>query len=421
MKIELNPSQNFENMSLADGKVREDPYAYYRLMQEKFPVFYDERVDLYLIVNHDLITEAAKNTEVFSSAIDMRREVGGPDPAESDALFEKEGYVVPDVLSQVDAPQHTYFRSLVERLFTRPIVEDMNTYIEEHVNELVDAFIDDGKVEFFGQFAVPLPLGVIADQLGVPRADAPQLKRWTDSIIDTLGIMLSAEEKLAATRQIIEFQHYFVDKLSQKEKSPAGDIISKIAAARLEPDNRSLTVEEKLALIQQLLVAGNETTRNHLAKCLYLLTQFPQYQPLLRSDISLIENFVEEALRYESPVQGVFRRVTKSIRFGGVDIPMNAKAMLMYGAGNRDERLFEGPSRFNPRRPNSRRHLAFGRGKHMCIGSMLARKELNVALEVLLTRMQDIRLADGHEPIQHLSNIMLRGMAGRLDLVFKPA
>ena len=212
--------------------------------------------DLWMIASHELAVEALTNWKVFSSAIDLRRDVGGPDTAESDALFEKEGYLVRDVLTQVDPPRHTVFRKLVDRTFTGPVVRRMEEYLTLHAGQLIDAFIDRGRCDFFNEFAVPLPLGVIADQLGVPQEDMPRFKTWSDAFIETLGIMLSPERKLECTQLIIEYQHYFVDRIEEKKFNPEDDILSGLVAARHE-DGSELSTEELLALVQQLLVAGN--------------------------------------------------------------------------------------------------------------------------------------------------------------------
>lgn len=407
--------------SVFDPAVQNDPYRYYAEMHARDPVHYDPAADLWLVTSHALIMQAARDPAVFSSEIDMRTDVAGPDTSGSEALLAREGWIVRDVLTQADPPRHTMFRKLVDRLFTGPVAKRMEAYIEAHVDELIDGFASAGEVEFMRQFAIPLPLDVIADQLGVPRADNDRFKAWTDAIIATLGIMITPGRKLECTRHIIAFQHYFVEKMAEKRAAPAQDIISAIARARLEQEDRELTVEERLALIQQLLVAGNETTRNHLAKCMVLLAGDPALQARLSAEPSRIPAFVEESLRLESPVQGIFRQTTCEVTLGEARLPAGAKLLLMYGAGNRDPEKFPEPARLDVERANANRHLAFGYGIHGCIGAMLARKELEVAIRQLLTRLGEISLAPGQKPPTHKPNIILRGIEGELRLVFKPA
>ncbi|MCY4477298.1 MAG: cytochrome P450 [Gammaproteobacteria bacterium] len=408
-----------DDFTIADPAVQECPYDYYRALHEREPVHYDPHTDLWMIASYELAVEALTNWKVFSSAIDLRRDVGGPDTAESDALFEKEGYLVHDVLTQVDPPRHTVFRKLVDRTFTGPVVRRMEEYLTQHAGQLIDGFIERGRCDFFNEFAVPLPLGVIADQLGVPQEDMPRFKTWSDAFIETLGIMLSPQRKLECTRLIIEYQHYFVDRIQEKKSNPEDDILSGLVAARHE-DGSELSTEELLALVQQLLVAGNETTRNHLAKSLLLLIENPAQQELLRGDLSLVPNFVEESLRLESPVQGLFRVTTEDTTLGGCEIPKGAKIYVAYGAANRDDNKFPRAEALDVCRKNAIRHLAFSHGIHRCIGQMLARKELEIAIRAILTRMTDVALDEAFPHPAHAPSYILRGLTS-LHITFSKA
>lgn len=396
-------------LTIADPAVQQCPYPYYKAMHAQEAVHYDAATDLWMIADYDLAVEALTNWEVFSSEIDMRTDVGGPDTSESDALFKKDGYIVNDVLSQVDPPSHTFYRKLVDRTFTGPIVRRMEDYLTHHTQQLIDGFINQGRCDFFTAFAVPLPLGVIADQLGAPQSDLDKFKIWTDAIIETLGIMLSPERKLECTRLIIEYQHYFVERIAEKKQTPATDILSELVAATHD-DGSSLSTEELLAIIQQLLVAGNETTRNHLAKSMLLLIEHPDQQQMLRDDLSLVPNFVEESLRLESPVQGLFRTATQDTVLGEYNIPKGAKIYVAYGAANRDDKKFAAAAKLDVTRKNANRHLAFSHGIHRCIGQMLARKELEIAITALLTRLDNIALDPNHSAPEHAPSFILRGL-----------
>jgi len=402
-------ASDLAGLTIGSPDVQECPYGYYEHMREHEPVHYDRHTDLWMIADYDLAVEVLKNWKIFSSNIDMRTDVGGPDLGESNALFAKEGYFVPDVLTQVDPPQHTFFRSLIDRTFTGPVVKRMDEYLLDHAHELIDTFIDKGQCDFKEEFAVPLPLGVIADQLGAPKADLDRFRIWTDAFVETLGIMLSQERRLECTRLIIEYQHYFVDRINEKKAHPQEDILSGLVAARHE-DGRALTYEELLALIQQLITAGNETTRNHLVASMLLLTKNPDLQESLRKDLSLIKKFVEESLRLESPVQGLFRITSQETDLGGYKIPRGAKIYLAYGSANRDDKQFPNADKLDLTRHNSTTHLAFGYGIHRCIGQMLARKELEIGISAILQRLDNIALKPGHAPIIHAPSFILRGI-----------
>lgn len=404
-------------LTLADPTVHRCPFGYYATMQAEAPVHYDRHTDLWMITRYEDVVAAASAWDAFSSHIDMRRDVSNVDPTEADELFRREGYFVEDVLSQVDPPRHTSFRKLVEKLFTGPAVKRMHDYLDAHVNELIDTFIDQGRADFYDAFAVPLPVDVIADQLGLPRTDGRLLKRWTDSFIASFDATISAERKLDCVKDILQFQKYFVAKRDEKLASPGLDLLSMLVAARKE-DGEPLSIEEYLALCAQLMVAGNETTRNELLAGMYKLATDAALQQTLRASPALIPKFVDEMLRLEAPAQGLYRRCTRDTSLGGVTIPQGAKVLLLFGAGNRDPRMFPNPSHVDLERPNGNRHLAFGYGIHSCIGRTLAVAELTLAFTRLLERLDEIRLAPDVPPPTIIPHFNMRGLNG-LSIVFK--
>jgi len=406
------------DLTMADPAVQRCPYPFYTALHASDPVHYDRHTDLWMITRYEDLAEAARLHEVFSSEIDMRRDVSTVDPTEADELLRREGWFAPDVLSQVDPPRHTSFRKLVERLFTGPGVKRMHAYLDAHVLELIAPFAERGRVDFLNEFAIPLPIDVIADQLGLPRQDASRLKRWTDAFIESLDAMISAPRRLECTRAIIEFQKYFVAQREAKTLDPRPDLLSGLAAARKD-DGALLTTEEYLALCAQLLVAGNETTRNHLLAGMLMLANDPVLQQRLRAQPELIGRFVEESIRLESPVQGLFRRCTRDYVLGGVRIPEGARVVLMYGAANRDPAAFPEPDRLDLERANAHRHMSFGHGIHSCIGRVLATAELNIAFRRLLERLGSIRLAGDAPAPCHRPHFSLRGLDS-LVLEFTP-
>ena len=408
MTIETNLT-DLADLTIGNPAVQECPYGYYKLMREQEPVHYDPQTDLWMIADYDLAVEVLKNWKTFSSQIDMRTDVGGPDLTESNALFAKDGYTVPDVLTQVDPPRHTFYRSLIDKAFTGPVVKRMDEYLVDHANELIDAFISKGQCDFKEEFAVPLPLGVIADQVGAPRSDIHRFRVWTDAFVETLGIMLSPERRLECTKLIIEYQHYFVDRINEKKTNPQEDLLSGLVAARHE-DGQPLTYEEILAILQQLMTAGNETTRNHLVASMKLLIEEPNLQTILRNDAAMVKKFVDESLRLESPTQGLFRIANHDTELGGYNVPKGAKIYLSYGSANRDDKQFPNAYKLDITRHNATKHLAFGYGIHRCIGQALAKKELEIGISTILQRIENIALKPGHPPITHTPSFILRGI-----------
>lgn len=406
-------------MTMADPAINENPYDYFARMHAEAPVHFDAKMGLWLVTRHADIVEASHKWEVFSSHIDMRRDVSSIDPTEADQLFLREGWLVADVLSQVDPPRHTTFRRMVERLFTGPVVRRMHAYLDEHVLELMAPFERRGHADFLNEFALLLPLDVIADQLGLPRGDGTLLRRWSDAFIASFDPTIDAARKLELCRIILEFQRYFVAWRTKKTEQPGDDLLSMLVATRRD-DGEPLSTEEYLALCAQLMVAGSETTRNHLLSIMLLLCDDPALQQHLRAQPGDIPRFVEESLRIESPVQGLYRRTTREVELGGAIIPAGAIVMVMFGAANRDPAAFAEPARLDLGRANANRHMAFGYGIHSCIGRTLATAELNIATRRLLERLGSIRLAAAQPRPGHLFHFNMRALAA-LHIEFDPA
>ena len=301
------------------------------------------------------------------------------------------------------------YRSLVNKVFSAKRVEQMHDYIEQIVDELIDGFVDAGECEFIAAFASPLPLMVIADQLGIDRELLPRFKVWSDSLAARLGGMVSPEEAKNIAIAVREYQEYILEVIAARRKEPRDDMISDLANAEID-DGRKLNDAEVISIVQQFLVAGNETTTSSLAGGLLSLIQDPGQMALLREDPSRMENTVEEILRTETPSAGLWRAVTRDVEWGDTLIPEGAMVMLRYAAANRDERVFEDAERFDICRHNADDHIAFGQGTHFCPGAMLARKEMIVALNAFLARVDNIQLAEGKNDLTHWPNMVLRGL-----------
>ena len=259
------------------------------------------------------------------------------------------------------------------------------------------------------QFAVGLPLTVIADSLGVAREDMDRFKKWSDDSVAPLGGMISYERQVECARSFVEFQHYFAARIEERRTAPHDDLITDLVNARLD-GAEPLNVAEMLNILQQLLVAGNETTTNLIASAMMILLRDPEQMAALIADKTLIANFVEEALRMESPVSALFRLAKIDTEIGGVGIPAGSRIIVLYGSGNRDDAHFPDAAKMDVRRDNARSHLAFGQGVHFCIGAALARLEGRVAFETLLGRLKSIRLIPGRDDFSHTPSFILRGL-----------
>ncbi|MGH0029020.1 MAG: cytochrome P450 [Myxococcota bacterium] len=398
-----------------DPAVLESPWDYYRQLRAEAPVFRDPHTGIFHVASYDLVLEVVKNHAVFSNRFapamggqalsDAANSLGDEELA---SLAER-AYPGVDTMLTADPPEHKRFRGLVNKAFTPRRVNALEPGIEKLAHELVDAFAPKGECEILSEFAVLLPLTVIADQLGVPRTDLAQFKRWTDGFTAQLSGMADAEGHVEAIKRILEFQQYFAARLEEVREAPRDDIISDLVRARLD-DERPLDVAECLSILQQLLVAGNETTAASIAEGLLLLVENPEQLAKVKADPGLVPNLVEEVLRLTTPTANMWRKTKEDTELAGVAIPKDSMVLVRYASANRDESVFPDADRFDVERANASEHLAFGHGIHFCIGAMLARKEMNVAFRVLLERLSGLRLAPGHEPPRHKPSVLLRGL-----------
>lgn len=415
---------NLDTTSLFMPEVLADPFAYYQAAIAERPVMVLPGTNITLVSSYDLVAEATGRVEDFSS--DFSDLLAGQRSADPDVTAELEkGWPQRNTLLTADPPVHTRFRKLVNLAFSMKRVDAIEAEIRAIVERLVDAFPADGRIDFVRDFAIPLPVAVIASQIGIGEADgsiSPEgiatVKRWSDAFADRLGGMISKERELECAREVVEFQHAMKARIDARREHRTEDLLSDLVHAMVEGE-RPLDDAELMSVLQQLMVAGNETTTSTLAGGVLLFIQNPGEEAKVRADPSLIPNMVEEMLRLESPSAGLWRIVKRDTELGGVAVPGNSMMMLRYAAANRDPAKFEDPDRFDAARKNARSHLAFGRGIHMCVGNMLSRKELAVAFGVLLQKVKSFELAPGAE-IVHTPNMLLRGLR-RLDVVVERA
>ncbi len=394
----------------------ECPFPFYAAMRTEAPVYQVPGMDFFIVSKYEDIKTIAHDTETFSSKT-------GPgvskEPPQEVVEILKQGWLPVATLLTNDPPAHRRYRSLVNKAFTPRRVALLEPSIRTIASDLIDRFIDAGKVELIEHFAVPVPLTVIADALGVSRADLSDFKRWSDDAVAPLGGMISLEQEIACAHSTVEFQRYFADKLEERRTAPQDDLLTDLINARIEGET-PLDTGEMLNILSQILVAGNETTTSVIAGAMLLLLQHPEQMQALQADHALIPNCIEEALRIESPVQGLFRTAKVDTELSGVKIPAGARLVAMYGSGNRDNEQFPQGDQFDIRRANAKEHLAFGEGVHYCLGAPLARLEAKLAFETLFTRLQNIRLAADKNDLTHTPSFILRGLKA-LHLEFDPA
>lgn len=400
--MSITGSKRVDDFSLMDHATQSDPFEFYAALHQERPVYRMPETGFYMVTRYDDLRQVLKDTETFSN--DVTPKNGQGLQGELGIVYEKiiaeRGWAHVQTLQRTDPPVHSRYRKLLDRVFTVKRVREMAPYVDEIANELIDGWIGDGRCEFNAQFAMPLPGIIIAEQLGLGRKDIRTFKKWSDALIAPAVVRMT-EQQIRDTAEIeLEMQHFLADVFEDRRRNPTGDLISALVHAHGE-DEEPLTMHELQNVMHQLISGGFETTQSAIGHGMWLLLRHPETMRRLRDDPGLVKRFCEEALRFESPVQGLARMTTRDVELGGAHIPAGSMVLTRYGAANRDPERFECPHQFDIDRPNAGAHLAFGSGPHFCVGASLARQEMVSAFTILLERLDDIRLERPLDPQAH--------------------
>jgi cytochrome P450 len=378
--------------SLSDPAVQEDPFEYYAQRHQSCPVWHEPDVDLYVVGSMAEARSTLTDSTTFSNT-PARRGAGANSVAVAyaQALAER-GWARATTLQRTDPPVHTRYRKVLNRVFTPGRVRALTPGIDSIARELIDRFIPVGRAEFVADLALPLPGMFIAEQLGLDRSDYKTFRRWAEAMLCLANRpTMTMDEAMIEVEVELEAQRYLAAECEKRRDLPGDDLISLIVHAAND-DGEPFTMNELQDLMHQLVTGGFETTTAGLASAMYLLATHPDQQTLLRSRPELLGNFVEESLRFDSPVQGLWRRSMCPASVGGVEIPEGASVMVRYGAANRDPSVFVEPDRFDITRDNANQHVAFGLGAHFCLGAASARQEMTSAFRIMLERTSWIEL-----------------------------
>ncbi len=413
-------SENLE-YNLLEDETRECPFKYFQAIRAlDTPVYFMPELQAYYVSRYEDVRYIKKHPEIFSSDIFKAAKLrGGVSRSIAEEYKAEHGWARVSTLQRTDPPVHTKYRTLINDAFSVARIRKMTNYVETMVNDLIDGFIDPdknaGTCDFMWDFAIPLPCTVIADQLGVPRDRIWDLKRWSDAMLAPGGGFTDEQAALQCAKEVVDAQNFFADVLAARRQTPEDDIITDLAHAKLKDDpdgpERSLDMFELQDLLDQLLTGGNETTTNAIGSGMMLLLQRPELMDRMREDPTRIRNFIEECLRYETPVLHLWRVTTEDTELGGVKIPAGANVAVGYASANRDEKVFEESEEFDIDRKKAGAHLAFGSGPHHCPGAALARQEMFSAFTILLHRLDNIRTVNPDEKFPHVPSSFLRGLA----------
>jgi len=386
-----------------------DSDAVFARMRDTDPVhWYDGESKFWCVTRHADLREVSRRPRLFSSAdallilhIGPLQRGEGPAPGMVGAA--------PTIIN-MDPPQHNVHRKLVISQFTRAATARLEPRIREIARESLAAVPRGEPVDFVDSVAIPLPMLVIAELLGVPKEDRDRFQLWSDKMIEVAGGDIDA----GAPAVLAEMFGYLEEQIERRRRQPTEDLISLLLRAEVEGARLSPT--ELLMFFMTLLVAGNETTRTLIAGGARALLDHPDQLAKLQANPALLPNAVEEMLRYVTPLHSFARRATEDTELGGRSIRKGDFLVLFYSSANRDRSVFgDDADRFVIDRPNARRHLAFGTGEHLCLGAPLARLETQVMFEELLPRLDGLRYDGAIEP---LPSLLVNGLE-RMPVVFE--
>ncbi len=402
------------------------PYPIFAGLRETDGLVFNADLGAWIITRYDDVRSILRDTERFSSLNPTGPQAAGEalmkgimelmqDPemaAVLDSSAMSRGRVA--VLLNADPPDHRRQRKLVNPAFRPDRIRAMEPAITEVATRLLADVQADlaktGQVNIVERFTVGLPMTIIALALGVVGEDLATFKRWSNDIVMPVGNHSPSTEQvkgfLLSTKQ---FAEYFLAQIAQRQAVPTNDLLSDIANADI--DGEKLTDDEQLGMLQQFLVAGNETTTNLITNMIRCLAQDSELQERVRREPALIDGLIEEMLRFEAPVGGLFRQTKVDVEIAGTSIPAGDHLWLVFASANRDGCKFADPDQVDPERLNVKEHLAFGNGEHFCPGAGLARSEARIAIQLILETLEPFSLAADND-FHYGDSFVLRGLTG---------
>lgn len=391
--------------NLFDPQVRINPYPTYHQLRSESPVHQ------YFVGGDWLVSRYADVKAVLRSGY-VRSQDKPKSIQERNQYLQDKGknlntlaQTTSQFLFYMDPPDHTRLRNLVMKVFSPVIVEGMRPQIQGIVNELLDKVQHQGSMDIIADFAIPLPVTVISRLLGIPKEDQDQLNQWSNVLARILDSLVSLEEFQAMNEVTEAFKEYLRALIAKRKKQPQADLISALITVKEQSDK--LSEEELLATCIMLFATGEESTVNTIGNGMLALLNHPDQIEQLKTEPTKIQTAVDEILRYDSPVQTTTRIATVNFEIGNQTIKAGEKVVLCLGAANRDPAQFPDPDRLDINR-NPNPHVAFGDGIHYCLGAGLARIQAQIAINTLVQKFPDLKLASNQ--LEWRKNAVLRGL-----------
>ena len=414
----------FPTLDLLSHEFRVDPGPIFQQAHAEAPVFFIPELGVWAITRHADVMRVLNDHETFSqNAATMI-----PPPAElADRVSTA---IMTEGLGTADPPFHTVIRKAVNTVFTRGRVRAAEANIQKLADELIDGFIADGHCDILNDYFYEISQRTVIDLLGLPNAEdiLPRYREWTDDLVELFTarpapgeqpVQTISDEKLFESwSRLADAADFLNEVCAERARNPQDDLISELALLRDDDGRPVLTPSQMLAMTVSLVSAGSHATANAMTQLLLLLDGDPQQLAEVRRDPAAMKNAIEEGLRLRGPGIGLFRWTNTDVEIAGVAIPANSRLMVMFAGAGLDEAKFACPMQFDIHRSNADEHLAFGRGRHFCLGAPLARSETEIAFETLWRRIPDLKIVRG-DGLEYGPSI-IAFMLTHLDVTWTP-
>jgi cytochrome P450 len=394
---------HFDAYDPFDPEQLRDPYPVYTQAQREQPVFYYPPMRFWMVTRYDDVAEVLRDIKTFSS--NVWRVVPRPDEF-ADRL---PANLMANSFITLDPPVHTVSRKAANKAFTRGLVAGLEPAIRAIAEELVDGLAPVGRCDLMQDFSLPLSLRTIVHLLALPEEDMPRFRQWTEDMFSLMSPAAPGDEStsrpmehdevLARYAGIAEAYEYYGAIVEDRRANPGSDLTSAMVHTTAEDGSPALPPDRIVVHMLELTAAGHDTTANTIANLVSFFDANPEQLAAVRDDPALLENAIEEGLRLRAASPTMFRVTTRDVELSGVTIPADSVVCVNMGAANHDPQHFPEAERFDVRRANADEHVAFGRGRHFCLGAPLARLETTIALQVLYERLGEIRVVPDQDQV----------------------
>lgn len=392
-----------ERVNIVSPQFKANPFPFLARLRASEPVFrttLPDKTPVWLVTRYEDVNALLKDERFAKN----RRNAMTPEQLRKQTWMPKTFRALERNMLDLDSPDHTRLRALVHKAFTPRLIEQMRARVQTLADELLERVARRGEMDLINDYALPLPMTIITEILGVPTHDRHKFHKWSKAVVS----LSSPNAAWRVIPSVLMFICYLRRFFKMRRRDLKDDLASALIQA--EESGDKLSEDELLAMVFLLLVAGHETTVNLISTGTLALLEHPDELEKLRRDPSLIKPAIEELLRYTAPVFMTTERYAREdVTIHGVTIPRGEMTFGVIGSANRDENVFENPDTLDiTREPN--KHLSFGQGIHFCLGAPLARMEAQIAVNTLLRRIPDLRLKGTPESLRWRPSMILRGL-----------